>query len=357
MKRAASPLLVPVLLWATLGCASREALGMSSVSVLGAGVVNDPENKSLRFDLLKFGLDSFCGQMRSIGAPLRMGDDEPVMGRFYASACNSQVIDDANRKSFVLQYAGEGFATSQQGGRVSFSTTGLVEYAPDFLMHGDALYVYFRPRVVDATGFSTLLVESKLAASALALFGLTPDAFGRRIVDGQLRRGITVIRSGKTGETEFGLGFVPLGERPHRPFSVDTQDKRVLANERTEIHAGQQDYLGPFEVETDDQAVYLTLVLDGAPAADALIVSESVGRTMIDHLLKQPGAAAPSSLPALDEPVVRDQVWKRYAVVPKGKYYLVLDNSGSAGRTTPPPGPSDGSSARVDALVMIGDRP
>lgn len=325
--------------------------------MLGAGIVNDPENKSLRFDLLKFGLESFCDQMRSIGTPLRMGDDEPVMGRFYANACNSQVIDDENRKSFVVQYAGNGFATSPQGGRVSFSTTGLVEYAPDFLMHDKGLYVYFRPRVVDATGFTTLLVESQLAQSAMRLFGVSPDAFGRKIVDAQLRRGLTVIRYDESGETEFGLGFVPLGERPYRPFSVETSDKRVVANERTEVHSGQQDFFGPFQIEEDGQAIYLTLALDGTPAADALVVSEALGRQMLDHLLKSPGTSAPSAPATLDEPFLQGELWKRYAVVPKGKYYVVVDNSGSAGRTTPPPGPADGKSARVDALVMIGDRP
>jgi hypothetical protein len=342
---------------AFLGCASRESLGTRSISVLGAGVVNDPQNKSLRFDLLKFGLDSFCEQMRRVGTPLRMGDDEPVMGRFYASACNTQVIDDANRKSFVVQYSGEGFASSPQGGRVSFSTTGLVEYAPDFLMHDEALYVYFRPRVVDATAFNTLLVESQLAQSALRLFGVSPDAFGRRIVDGQLRRGFTVIRYGEDGATEFGLGVVPLGERPYRPFSVTTEDKRILANERTEVHLGQQDYFGPFEVSEEGQALYLTLALDGTPAVDALVVEESVGRRMIDHTLRQPGSAAPSAPALLDEPVIQGELWKRYSVVPPGKYYLVVDNSGSAGRTTPPPGPADGRSARVDALVLLGDQP
>ena len=83
--------------------------------------------------------------------------------------------------------AGGGFASSSQGGRVGFSTTGLVEYAPDFLMKDGAMYVYFRPKVVDATGFQTLLVESQLAASALKLFGIDANAFGQKVVEGQLR--------------------------------------------------------------------------------------------------------------------------------------------------------------------------
>lgn len=358
MRSARTLLAVPfVALFGITGCASREALGTRSISILGAGVVNDPENKSLRFDLLKFGLESFCEQMRRGGTPLRMGDDEPVMGRFYAHACSSQVLDDPERKSFVVQYSGDGFATSPQGGRVAFSTTGLVEYAPDFLLHDGALYVYFRPRVVDATQFTTLLVESELAATAMRLFGVSPDAFGRRIVDGQLRRGFTVIRYGEEGATEFGLGYVPLGERPHRPFTVQTEDKRVLANERTEVHLNQQDFLGPFEVGSDDQALYLTLALDGTPAVDVLVLSDTVARPMIDKLLRQPGAPAPSAPAALDEPLVSGETWKRFVAVPPGKYYVLLDNSGAAGRTTPPPGPGDGRSARVDALVLVGDEP
>jgi hypothetical protein len=345
------------MVFATAACASRESLGTRSISILGAGVVNDPANKSLRFDLLKFGLESFCAEMQRLGTPLRMGDDEPVMGRFYARACSTQVIDDPERKSFVVQYSGDGFASSPQGGRVAFSTNGLVEYAPDFLLHDEALYVYFRPRVVDASGFTTLLVESELASTALRLFGVSPDAFGRRVVDGQLRRGFTVIRYDEGGETEFGLGLVPVGERPHRPFLVKKTEKRVLANERTEVHLGQQDYLGPFEIDSDDAALYLTLVLDGTPAADVLVIPEMTGRAMIDRLLKQPGAPAPSAPATLDEPIVQGQTWSRYAPVPRGKYYVVIDNSGAAGRTTPPPGAADGRSARVDVLVMAGDRP
>lgn len=332
-------------------------MGTRSITLLGSGVVNDPENKSLRFDLLKFGLGTFCQQMQSTGAPLRMSDEEPVMGRFYASACNSQVLDEPTRKSFVVQYAGTGFAANPQGGRIGFSTTGLVEYAPDFMLHGGMLYVYFRPRVVDATGFKTLLVESQLAETALRLLGVSPDAFGRKVVDGQLRRGFTVIRHNEAGETEFGMGIVPLGEHPHRPYAVKSETKRVLVNERTEVHLGQQDFIGPLVVEQDAHALYLTATLDGTAAADVLVVPEAVGRSMLERYVNQPGAAPLAAGAALDEPLTRGAEWKRYVVAPPGKYYVVIDNSGSAGRTTPPPGSSDGRSARVDMLVLVGDRP
>jgi hypothetical protein len=327
------------------------------MTVLGAGVVNDPKNKSLRFDLLKFGLDQFCAEMQKQGLALKMADDEPVMGRFYASACNSQVIDDATRKSFVVQFSGTGFASSQQGGRVGFSTTGLVEYAPDFLLQDGVLYVYFRPRVVDANGFRTLLVESALAATAIQWFGVDANGFGRKVVEGQLRRGFTVIRYGSSGETDFGVGLIPVGARPYHPFTFSTEDKKSLVNERTEVHLGQQDFIGPLAIDEDDQALYLTLSLDGAPAMDALLVPEATGRAMIDTYTTHAGAVAPMSPPLLDEPLTRGALWKRYAITPKGRYYLVLDNSGAAGRTTPPAGPADGLSGRVDVLILVGKRP
>ncbi len=346
------------LLPAAAGCASQERFGLGSMSLVGAGVINDPENRSLRFDMLKFGLDSFCDEMKSRGLPLRMSsDEEPVMGRFFATACNTQVIDEDTRKSFVVQYSGMGYVTSPQGGRVGFTTTGLSEYAADFVLHEGVLYVYFKPRVVDATGFQTLLVESQLAASAMRLFGVDANGFGRKVVEGQLRRGFTVLRHGSSGETEFGLGLLATSERPFHPFTVETHDKRVLMNERTEVHLGQQDFIGPLLVKGDDQSLYLTVAVDGAPAVDVLLVSETAGRAMLETFTRQAGPAALVGAGLLDEPAARGSLWKRYLNVPAGNYFLVLDNSAAAGRTTPPAGPSDGLSARVDVLILTGDRP
>jgi len=351
------PLVVLLALVGSLtSCASREGFGLGSMSLVGPGVINDPENRSLRFAMLKFGLESFCEEMKSRGLPLKLGnDDEPVMGRFFSTACNTQIIDEETRKSFVVQYAGMGYVTSPQGGRVGFSTTGLTEYAADFSLHKGVLYVYFRPRVVDAAGFQTLLVESQLAATALKLFGVEPNAFGRKVVEGQLRRGFTVLRHGSAGETEFGLGLIPTGERPFRPFSIETE-KRVVVNERTEVHRGQQDYIGPLSVDGGGQALYVTLAVDGTAAIDAQLVPEAAGRSMLDAFSRTAGPAA-GGAGLLDEPVARGALWKRFINVPAGKYFLVLDNSPALGRTTPPAGVADGLSARVDVLILAGDAP
>lgn len=338
------------------GCPSRESVGASSVAILGAGVVNDPANKSLRFDVLKFGLESFCHEMLKGGAPLKLADDDPVLGRFFASSCQSQVLDEEQRKSFIVQYQGKGYAWGGPFGRVGFEAAGLVEYSPDFQLHDGAMYVYFRPRLVDTSRFTLASVESKAAQTVVAAVGLDPEGLGKKIVDSQLRRGFTVIRSGSTGETEFGMGIIAPGQRPFHPFQVQTEDKRVLVNERTEIHTGQQDYVGAFDVEGSGKAFYLTLSLDGAPSIDALLVPASEGDALVDAYVRTPGARNLGGQPLLDEPVAAGELFRRFVKVPPGRYYLVLDHSDRMGHG-PPPETTVDRAAKVDYLVMLGDAP
>ena len=175
-----------------LACASRESVGTSSVSILGAGVVNDPANKSLRFDLLKFGLDGFCKEMLAAGVPLKMSDDEPVMGRFQASACQSQILDEENRKSFVVQYSGSGYAANAQGGRVTFTTTGLVEYARLKKLHEEGT-------ISDSHRDSAELVAESAGAN------LRRVRAGTKLARADLRRAqedleLTVVRSPVNGQ-------------------------------------------------------------------------------------------------------------------------------------------------------------
>jgi len=105
------------------------------------------------------------------------------------------------------------------------------------------MYVYFRPRNVDAGSFETQLVESGAAQATVTLLGLSIQAneAGARVVKSQLERGFTVIRYGSEGETEFGSGTCPRTEA-WQPFRVESSSKITLANDRTEVHTAQQDY-------------------------------------------------------------------------------------------------------------------
>jgi hypothetical protein len=331
-------------------------MGDSSLRVLGAGVVNDPANKSLRFDLLKFGLQRFCEEMKKAGAPLKLSDQEPVLGRFFAESCQSEVLDDETRKSFVLQYTGKGYAWTNVSGKLGFSSRGLVEYAPDFQLSDGALYVYFRPKTVDAAAFQLLSVDSKLAQAGLAVAAgqLNPDEIGRHVLESQLKRGFTVIRYGSDGRTDFGLGFIPKGERPFKPFDISTE-KRELLNERTEVHLQAQDYIGPLSVDDDDSALHLTLELDGADSVDYQLVPQALGNAMLDRYIRHQGPCPTLGPPAFDASAGRERT-QRAVPLPVGQYFLVLDNSSQLGQSQPPAGAAGDHAARVDYAVLVGPR-
>jgi hypothetical protein len=340
------------------GCGSRESIGDSSLRVLGAGVVNDPANKSLRFDILKFGLDRFCEEMLKTGAPLKLSDQEPVLGRFFAESCQSQVVDDETRKSFVLQYSGKGYAWTNVTGKMGFSSRGLVEYAPDFQLSDGALYVYFRPKTVDAAAFQLLSVDSALAQAGMAAVAgsVDPNEIGRNVVDSQLKRGFTVIRYGSDGRTEFGLGFIPKGDKPYRPFEITTETKRILQDERTEVHLQTQDFVGPFEVSDDDSALYVTLELDGAPSVDFQLAPKALGDAMLDRYVRTAGPCPVLGPAAFDGSARQGARAQQQVPLPVGQYFLVLDNSSALGRSQPPAGTASDHAARVDYAVMVGPK-
>jgi hypothetical protein len=331
-------------------------MGDSSLRVLGAGVVNDPANKSLRFDMLKFGLERFCEEMKKSGAPLKLSDSEPVLGRFFAESCQSEVLDEETRKSFVLQYTGKGYAWTNVSGKLGFSSRGLVEYAPDFQLSDGALYVYFRPKTVDAAAFQLLSVDSALAQAGLAVAAasVNPDEIGRHVLDSQLKRGFTVIRYGSDGRTDFGLGFIPKGEKPFKPFEITTE-KRVLLNERTEVHLQTQDYIGPLHVTDDDSALHLTLELDGADSVDYQVVPKALGDAMLDRYVRSAGPCPMLGPPAFEASAGRART-QQAVPLPVGQYYVVLDNSSALGRSQPPAGAAGDHAARVDYALLVGEK-
>lgn len=334
-------------------CASQEQFGGSAVGVVGEGVVNNPSNRTLRFDILRFGLDRFCKEMMERGAPLKLHDDQPVMGRFFAEGCQSQVFDEAQRNTFVVQFSGRGYAWTNLTGRIGFRTRGLVELSPDFRLHDDAMYVYFRAEKVDASDFELLLTEATTTTAAARASGVDANRVGRAIVDGQLRRGFTVIRYDQDGHMDFELGLVPPGERPFRPYTVVSSPRRTVDNGRTEIYQEQQDFIGRFRVDDTDQAIRLLMKLDGAPAVDvALMHARNVG-PMLDRYLTSPGAVAFGAHPAFSAQLTSAAPLDAEVALPEGEYFLFIDNSSAAGVT----GPATTSAAKVDYLVQLGEAP
>lgn len=335
------------------GCASQEQFGGSAVGVVGKGVVNNPSNKSLRFDILRFGLDRFCAEMMERGTPLKLHDDQPVMGRFFAEGCQSQVFDDDQRNTFVVQFSGRGYAWTNLTGRIGFRTRGLVELAPDFRLHDEAMYVYFRAQKVDASDFELLLTEATATTQAARAAGVDANRVGRAIVDGQLRRGFTVIRFDQDGHMDFELGLVPPGEVPFRPYTVISSSRMTLNNGRTEVYQEQQDFIGRFKVTDSDQALTLTMKLDGAPAVDVAVMHARNVGPMLDRYLTAPGAAQLSAHPVFSTQLAAGAPLKVDVPLPEGEYFLLIDNSSAVGTTAP----ASSSAAKVDYLVQLGDAP
>lgn len=351
------PSLTALALVTLLGCTSTETLGTKSMTLVGQGVVNDPKNRSLRFDLLKFGLESFCTEMKKQGVALKLGDEHPVMGRFFSKDCQSEIVDDEQRKSLMLRFTGLGYAWTNVTGRIGFDVVALVEYATDFQMAGDrTLYVYFRPRNIQATTYQAKMVESAAAKGALSLASVDPNRIGRQILSAQLERGFTVIRRDARGETEYGLGVIEVGASPFKPFQV-VSERRTVVNDRTEIHSGQQDLVSGITVVGSDQAVTLTASIDGAAAVDVLLLPELEGTQALDRYVSQPGPIQLSSPPRLDETIPYGMIWQRTLPLPEGSYQLLFDNSRYLGRAAPPELAGDDRAVKVDYLVQVGDAP
>ncbi len=338
-----------------LGCASKQSLGTSGVTILGPGIINDPKNKSLRFDILKYGLKSFCDEMMTRGVALKLSDDHPVAGRFFARNCVSDVSDDDSKQTFTIKFSGLGYTWTNLTRRVGFEVLGSIELSPDFQIASDkSMYVYFQSRRVETTQMKTVLVESTLARGAVALAGADPDRIGREILEAQVGRGFTVIRANDTGQIEFGIGLVPVGVRPFHPFNV-VSDRLVLANERTEVHTGQQDIVGGFAVDGNDKALSIVIAVDGAPNINLAVISSTSAQQLIDRYVHNSGAAPFVEPPRFMQSIPYGTLWKQTVPVPAGTYSVLLDHAtGVSGQAS---SEGDDRAAKVDYLVQVVDAP
>jgi hypothetical protein len=330
--------------------------GQSGLSVL-PGVVNNPQNLSLRRAILAFGQRQICAEMQKRSIPLRLRDEDPATGRFYGTSCFAQEL--ANHNLFI-QFGGYGFVWTNLTKRMGFEASAGVEYEQDFLMDGGTMYVYFRQRSTTAASFKTRLVEQPAAVTIgnlpLAQGGAYADALGAQLMKSEIARGFTVIRD-EDGSVQFGLGVVEKGQRPPEPYRREDNGKLLLANERTEVHQSQRDYIGPLEVPGEDEALTLTISVDGAPGVDVLVVPRGPGDQWLQAYTTQAAPTPPIALPRLDEPVTAGMLWRRTVALPKGIYYLVIDNTAAAGRTQPTTFAHDDRAALVSYAIELGDAP
>ncbi|MCH2108965.1 MAG: hypothetical protein MK135_06520 [Polyangiaceae bacterium] len=324
--------------------------GKGALAVVGAGVVNNASNKSLRFDILKFTLKQFCRELTTIGTPLRLTDDQPVIGRYFAQECESTSLEDLADEKIIVRFSGRGYVWTSATGRIGFEAPGLIELAPDFRVFEDALHVYFRPTLIDTTGFRLIGVESKLSEAAIAVSGVDEAELGARIIAAQLNRGFTAIRY-DDGYTDFSLGLVGAGEVPFRPFAISHAAHASIANGRTEIAPATTDLLGAFAVEKGEEIV-LSLHLEGAESVEVSIVSAQAGERLLDGYITS-GASyrLPSGELVATSHLQREQPLQLRKTVPTGEYFVVFRYPVPS---SPISEPLANLPARIDYLLQVG---
>lgn len=329
-------------------------------SVLGImpGVLNDPGNLSLRQAILQFATSSVCAEMLDRSVPIRAHDEEPSMGRFFPASCFAQQLPSGR---MLVRFSGAGYLWTNATKRLTFDANGAVEYELDFLMDGSTLYAYFRHKATNEVAFNVKVVESPATGAMLGL-PIPMDAssivrsVAPKLLKAELSRGFTVIRE-ESGSASFGLGVIEKGQKPPAPYATSTTGRLLLANERTEIHQGQRDFTGPYKVTDDGQALYLTVSVDGAPGADVILVPAAIGQAWRDTYITTIATTPPPSPGRVDEPMVQGVMWRRTVPLPKGSYYVVFDNTATAGRTSLPINPNDDRAAAISYAVELGSAP
>jgi hypothetical protein len=316
------------------------------------GVLNDPANRSLRRAILSFGTSEFCKQMLVHNAPLKLSTDSPVIGRFYPTNCNLQELPNGD---LFVQFGGYGYGYTNVSKKLTFTTNGAVEYNQDFQLDGSTMYVYFRPRRIASSDFKSHVIEQPVASflSSLSSIG---DTFGSQLVSGKLGEGFTVIRD-SSGSAEFGLGIVEVGKRPFHPFDVHGDNRITYENLRTEVHQNERDFIGPIEVKDSGRALYVMAQLDGIPAIDLLVMDKAPAEASLRYYFDYPAAGPLAGPPRVSDVVQAQLPFTHTIPVPPGVYYIVLDNTPSAGTMMPPNNTLDDRAAVVSYVVQIGDAP
>ena len=318
------------------------------------GTINQPENLSMRRSLLKKGMGDFCKQMTTRNAPLKLSPDSPVIGRFYPSQCNAADGDLLN-----VTFNGYGYAWTNVTKKMTFTGGGQAAYRYDFqVTEGDRcdIYAYFRPSRIDASNFQVHRLEGTMA-NVFNTFSQFGDNFGKQTVSKKLQEGFTVIsKDGNEQNVDFALGIVPIGKRPFHPFQVSSDDGRVTyENDRTEVHQNQRDFVGPIAIEESDKALFIRANLDGAAAIDVMLMRKPEGDASLQLYYEYP-QSGPLAAPPFDGNILQAGVeMNRKIPVAAGMYYVVFDNTPSAGQVSPPVNALDDRAAVVNYLIQVGD--
>ncbi|CAN5842311.1 hypothetical protein BH11MYX4_BH11MYX4_04960 [soil metagenome] len=316
------------------------------------GTINQPSNLSMRRSMLRKGMGDFCKQMLSRNAPLRLLPESPVIGRFYPQQCTAPEGDE-----LYVTFAGFGYGYTNISKKTTFTASAAALYRYDFLVtEGDRcdVYAYFRTSRLDGSTFAVHRIEGQ-AANLLNQFTAMGESMGKQLVGKKLSEGFSVIHYTETNTDDFGLGIIPVGQKPFHPYQVHGADRITYENERTEVHQNQRDFVGPISVEDSGRSLFVTAQMDGAPAIDMLIMRKAEGDASL-QLYYEYAQSGPLAAPPIAGEILQQGVEVKRAIpVPPGMYYVVFDNTPTAGQVAPPVNALDDRAAVVNYLIQIGD--
>ncbi len=333
-------------------------LSLSFVAV-GCPCMRDTVNASpeLRWWLFtSYGAPQLCPQMLKTSVPLRSDEQGNTQGRFFPSGCRYDV--DNQRQTIIMSFTGTGYSWLPVAGRVGFNARAAVEYRMDFFMGEESMYLWANPvAVADGPHFELTTIENPVvdwASRTPASFLAT--AFGGQLMSSRLGTGFTVIHS--DAGNEFATGRLMPPARPTTPFETRPGRRYTFANETTEVRANQVDFLGPFEVPLNGQALFLRFRVMGPPV-DAALFTREAGDTWREGLQRGVGLAAPTQAPVTTWVVPTNLETTQRIPVPPGQYVLALDNSNAIGTVAPPwwnpLTPIGGSTAVVSYIAEVGN--
>lgn len=331
------------------GCASA---GQTVLCVV-RGPINAPTNYSLRRALMQHGLREFCHEMLTHEAPIALAPGMPSIGRFFPKSCAQSTLPNGN---LFVQFEGFGYAFTPLSKKLTFSMSGAVEYDQDFRVGSSCdIFAFFRTKNVRSSNFQTHIVEQPVASFLNSLTNLSGD-IGKQLVSGKLSEGFTVVQDSHQN-FDFALGLLPEGQKPEHPFDVHGEGRIRYESGRSEVHQDQRDFIGPIEVGDSGRAIYVDAVLDGLPALDVLLMRKEDAEVSLGLYYNYPQSGPLDANVLYGDVLVAGRPYAQAFKVPKGTYYVVLDNTPTAGRVAPPPVVTllDDHVAAVSYTVAVGD--
>lgn len=298
-----------------------------------AGIINRDPN--LRWWVFKtYGADRICREMTKTSVPLRLGGpDSAIVGRYFPTSCATSINEQY--RTVVVNMGGDGYVYLPGTKRMAFTLTVAPEYAFDFYMHEDGNWVWGRlTRMAGAPDFKFKNSDNKILdiAAIVTPIGPAGNVFGNQIVGGFLTKGFTVVETSEG--KEFSLGLLPPGKKPFKPIQVDSKASFTFANETVDVHSYQQDFLGPFEVASDDQQIQIRGNLVGRSSVDLIVVPKPVGDLWRLSYESGAGATRPPAPPIYASAVMPGAFMRKFKLK-RGLYYVVVDNSRGVGSSAP----------------------